>query len=67
MTLLFIDDADTRVQYQAGGDFNQGVLAVDGTRHGAKAANLSVSLPFSGECSSLEAGLRTEGEDLGNK
>lgn len=44
-----IDDADPRVQYQAGWTFEQNVVEVDGTRHGAKTAGLKAWLSFTGE------------------
>ncbi|EIW51676.1 uncharacterized protein TRAVEDRAFT_54429 [Trametes versicolor FP-101664 SS1] len=43
-----IDDADPRVQYQAGWTFEQNVVEVDGTRHGAKTAGLKAWLSFTG-------------------
>ena len=48
---VFIDDSDTRVQYEAGWTYEQDVVAVDETRHIAAAAPLWVQLPFSGEFS----------------
>ena len=50
---VFIDDSDTRVQYEAGWTYEQDVVAVDETRHIAAAAPLWVQLPFSGEFSSF--------------